>query len=134
MQKKARTGQNFTEAEARKIIMPVLEGLKFLHSKSIVHGNLKPSDILFDENQDVKIPGIVNSNYSGADFPSPEMKKGLEPTALSDIWSLGVIMHVMLTGRYPSKMENERVNTKLLDKCSKEAVDLMKIMLDPEQK
>ncbi|CAI2386256.1 unnamed protein product [Moneuplotes crassus] len=132
--KKARNGKKFSESEARKVISSILEGLKYSHSKGIIYGNIQPSDILLDSQNEVKMPGIANSNSSGSHFLSPEMKNGVNPTAASDIWSVGIILHLMLTSRYPSFTESSKVQTKLLDKVSEKAVEMIKNMLDQDQK
>lgn len=136
IQKKARNGINFTEKEARNIIKKSLTALKYCHSEGFVHGNLKPWDIMFDENKEVKIidflkipPNLANSNTSGLHYMAPEMKKWGKATGKTDIWSLGVILHVMLTGRYPFSGDSYKLNEKLFGKMSEEVVQLMTGML-----
>lgn len=139
IQKKARYEHNFSEKESRDITQKVLKTLKYWHSKGVVHGDLKPSDILFDSNNEIKLidflnvpDTIINSNTSGNRFASPEIKEGKHPTAKSDIWALGVILHVMLTGRYPIFNNSNTLSSKLSERISKNAWSLLKSMLDPK--
>ena len=51
------------------IIYQILKGLSYIHSKGIIHRNLKPANILIDENSNIKICGFGNAIYS-SDYES----------------------------------------------------------------
>ncbi|KAF8412791.1 hypothetical protein HHK36_000761 [Tetracentron sinense] len=97
----------------------VLEGLKYLHGMSIVHGDIKPSNLLINSKGEVKIADFGASrmvvgtrdscvSYTGTyTYMSPEM---LEPNRLSedhsdgyagDVWALGLTLLECYVGHFP---------------------------------
>ena len=86
--------------EAVKMAVQIAEGLGFAHKNNIVHGNLRPSNILFDAQDKVKIADFgLPSHYEGKKnwYAPPEHKA----SKLGDIYALGVILHQLLLNRTP---------------------------------
>ena len=84
------------------IISQIAKGLVFLHGKGIIHRDLKPSNILIGPNNAVMLAdfGLTRRLLSGEDtYCSPEQSSGRQITTASDIYSLGVVWHELLTGR-----------------------------------
>lgn len=96
------------------IAIRVAEGLQHAHNRNVVHCDIKPLNILIDNDLKPKIAdfGIAkmisnqtmvytNSIIGSVHYISPEQAEGGKVTNLSDIYSLGVVMFEMLTGQVP---------------------------------
>ena len=76
--------------------------MDFVHKNNIIHGNLRPSNVLFDANEVVKLSDFgLPIHYDGPAkknwYSPPERKASRQ----GDIYGMGVILHQMLTGRNP---------------------------------
>jgi serine/threonine-protein kinase len=114
-----REGAPLGEAETRRIASDVASGLAHAHERGLVHRDLKPANILFDSEGRAKIAdfGIARMGGTGtlteagtvlgtASYISPEQAAGLPAGPESDVYSLGVILFRMLTGRLPFESTN----------------------------
>ncbi|XP_022046206.2 death-associated protein kinase 2 isoform X1 [Acanthochromis polyacanthus] len=108
--------ESLSEEEATQFIKQILDGVQYLHSKRIAHFDLKPENImLLDRN--VTLPriklidfGLAHKIEAGADFKNifgtpefvaPEIVN-YEPLGLeADMWSIGVITYILLSGASP---------------------------------
>jgi serine/threonine-protein kinase len=101
-----------TVKEATSIAIQVGAGLEVAHNNQIVHRDIKPQNIIISREGKVKVTdfGIaksVSSNTNTSDamgsvhYTSPEQARGGYSDAKSDIYSLGIVMYEMVTGRVP---------------------------------
>ncbi len=117
--------------EVRLIISQIAAGLRAFHRKDMVHQDLKPENIIIDQFGTVKLIDFGSTGIAGlqeigspvetptlvgtVDYTAPEYHLGHKPTNRSDIFSLGVIVYEMLTGKLPytKGFENARSISRL---------------------
>jgi calcium-dependent protein kinase len=151
-------GANTNEAMVARTMRQVLSALAYIHAKGIVHRDMKPENILFDElgsEQNVKLvdfgeathldaSGLVEGVCGTSYYIAPEVLSGAY-NELCDVWSCGVIMYILLSGKVPFNGENDeeiiaRVRTGVYSltipefaNVSEEAIDLIKRMISPAE-
>ncbi|SPO29045.1 related to ser/thr protein kinases [Ustilago trichophora] len=144
------------EPEARRIFGQLCLAVAYVHSKGIVHRDLKLENILLDERCNVKLGDfgftreferkrLMETFCGTTGYASPEMLAGKKYTGEQvDIWSLGVILYALLCGALPFDDDDESVmKDKILrgqfeipDSLSEEAQDLVTSILqhDPSKR
>ena len=150
----------FDEKNMCQIIQQLLKALSFIHSKNIIHRDIKPENILFSDKKNYSSLKLIdfglatfckqdNKSVGTPFYMSPETIDG-NSTPLSDMWSLGVIVYQMITGKLPfdsddknddknhdslyQKIKNDDYNHELLDEaeCSDEARDFIEKSLQKD--
>ena len=109
----------FTPRNAIQIVVQVCKALEVSHAEGVIHRDLKPQNIMVDEQGKVSVMdfGIARSTemvggmtQTGAlvgtpEYMSPEQAKGQHLDARSDLFSLGIIFYELLTGYSPFKAD-----------------------------
>jgi TonB family protein len=95
-----------TVSEARQLLAPTLDALKYLHAQGIVHGQISPVNILARGDQlklavdSLRRTGDTCPTGATTPYDAPEKASGtIAPS--SDLWALGVTLHEALTARLP---------------------------------
>ena len=129
-------GALFSHAEARKITMQLCNALWVLHKLGAVHRDIKPENVIIrgseailidfdaslifksDTNQDTQILGTTG-------YAAPEQYGIVQTDERADIYSLGVLLNIMLTGKHPSKELASGRLGRIVQKCT---------MVNPEKR
>ncbi|KAL7536307.1 hypothetical protein ACHAXR_010970 [Thalassiosira sp. AJA248-18] len=107
----------FSEKDAARIIHSLLSSVSYLHSRDIIHRDIKPENILFTEKDNEQSPiklidfGLsirhnsrncepLTNTVGTAYYMAPEVLDGSYDRSC-DLWSVGVIAYIMLSGRPP---------------------------------
>src|SRR5919198_3450863 len=106
--------QRLPVAEVVRIVGQVAEALQLLHDEGIVHGEIKPTNILLEEDGSAKLvdfgiahlattTGVVKTETLAATaaYLAPERRQGEAVDARSDVYALGAVAYELLAGRRP---------------------------------
>uniref|UniRef100_A0A7S3QYD2 non-specific serine/threonine protein kinase n=1 Tax=Dunaliella tertiolecta TaxID=3047 RepID=A0A7S3QYD2_DUNTE len=116
---KAQKGKGLPEPLVWKFLIQSLLGLQHIHSKKIIHRDMKALNLFLDSNQNIKIGdlGIARALSDGSQFArslvgtpyylSPELCEDKPYNEKSDVWATGVVMYECCTGHYPFDAQNE---------------------------
>lgn len=149
----------FKEKDVQRLMRQILKGVSFLHRHNVVHLDLKPQNILLTSDRplgDIKIVDfglsrIVNNNeelreiMGTPEYVAPEILSYEPISTATDMWSIGVLAYVMLTGTSPFLGDDKQHTflnisqlnisfTEDFEGVSEHAVDFMKALLvrEPE--
>ncbi|KAG0496492.1 hypothetical protein HPP92_001010 [Vanilla planifolia] len=141
----------------RKIFHQLIDGISYCHDKGVYHRDLKPENVLVDVNGRIKISdfglsalthhlgndGLLHTTCGSPNYIAPEVlaNRGYDG-AMSDIWSCGVILYVILTAVLPFDDRNLAVlyqkifkgDTKIPKWLSIGAQNMLRRILDPNPK
>ena len=120
----------FSQAETKQIVKHLCQGLWVLHSMAAVHRDIKPENVIlrghdavlidFDAARLHKPEAEADTQVLGTTgFAAPEQYGLSQSDARTDIYSLGVLMNVMLTGQHPSKRLAEGRMGRIIEHCTR---------------
>lgn len=113
--------------EAREIARQICAGLAQAHRQGVIHGDLKCGNVILTAMPGAEVRavitdfGLASMNPAGLedaltnqlrgslDYMAPELFSGASPSVASDLYALGVIVHVMLTGKLPTPVKEPRL-------------------------
>jgi serine/threonine protein kinase len=100
--------------QSLKIATRILEGLAYAHNQGVLHRDIKPANIFITADDNVKIGDFGIAKVKGIDgltrvgstlgtphYSSPEQIRGQKMDAATDIYSLGITLYEMMTGKLP---------------------------------
>jgi eukaryotic-like serine/threonine-protein kinase len=105
-------------SQAIDIVVQILRAAQFAHRRGVIHRDLKPHNVILDEEGRVRVTdfGIARAGASDmtltgsimgtAQYLSPEQAQGYSVSETSDIYSVGVILYELLTGAVPFEGES----------------------------
>lgn len=107
-------GSRLTPAQAAQIGAQAAQGLAYAHARGIVHRDVKPANILFDDEGRVRVADFVVARVTGnvslgdaattaaaARYASPEQAQGHAVDGRSDVYSLALVLYEAVTGLVP---------------------------------
>ncbi|KAL4498649.1 hypothetical protein ABPG72_019767 [Tetrahymena utriculariae] len=113
----------FDENTVKRYMADIILAVEYLHSQNppIIHRDIKPENLILDENGRVKLVDFGWSNFKNRqrmtycgtlDYLAPEMILELGHDEKLDIWSLGVLIFELITGKAPfaAKVENANID------------------------
>ena len=123
------TGAKLTEKEARQVTMQLCQALHVLHSMGAVHRDGKPENVIlrgsdavlidFDAARIYKDESESDTQVLGTTgFAAPEQYGIFQSDERADIFSLGVLLNIMLTGKHPSREMAAGKMGRIVRKCT----------------
>ena len=123
-------GALFSAQETRQIVRQLCQALWVLHSMAAVHRDVKPENVIlrgadailidFDAARLHKPQAEADTQILGTTgFAAPEQYGLSQSDTRTDIYSLGVLMNVMLTGEHPSKRLAEGHMGRIVERCTR---------------
>ena len=149
---------NLPEERAKQLLFQLVEAVKYLNSFGIMHRDLKLENIMMTDTSDTASPVIVDfglakimgpqqqttESFGSVGYAAPEVLQRSPYSFSCDVWSLGCIAHVLVSGTLPFDHELERetirktlkeplsFKSKFWNKISGECKDLLAKMLVKE--
>lgn len=114
---------------AKRVLVSVCNALEILHQNNIVHRDIKPENIIISDDGrvvliDFNISRKVSPNTKDTvimgtvGYASPEQLGIAQSDARTDIYAMGVLLNVMLTGKHPSELLARGKVGKIVKKCT----------------
>ena len=130
----------FQLKDVKNIMFQLLKCVKCLHLNNIIHGNIKPENILIFDKNFIKLEDFShflyfqrNNSINDVLFISPEIIEKI-PNEKCDEWSLGVIMYYLLCGKYPfNGISKEEISNNILNNNFEQGEEFKKLSFDSQE-
>lgn len=120
---------NYRYRGAKRVLVAVCNALDVLHNNNIVHRDIKPENIIISDAGrivliDLNISRKISTNTKDTvimgtvGYASPEQLGVTSSDARADIYAMGVLLNVMLTGKHPSETLARGRSGKIVKKCT----------------
>ncbi|DAZ96454.1 TPA: hypothetical protein N0F65_006500 [Lagenidium giganteum] len=125
----------FAESKAKQLVQQVCHALSYMHSRNVVHADIKPENILIadDAADQMQIRLIdfgvayrehdilerlrsVHDGLGTVAYAAPEFITMQESGCAVDMWALGVVLYVILAGRHPFDVTNDATDAQLKER------------------
>jgi len=128
--------QDITSKEKLTVFSTLCDAVNYAHQMQVIHGDLKPANVIIDQHQQVKvldfgISQVITPAYDETDesetrqlhgiskgFASPELLNGDKPTVYSDVYALGNILANLATHSMPTHDRHYRQIKAIIDKAT----------------
>lgn len=114
LHKRLRAEGFFPEPVARRLVIQLLYAVEYFHGKGVVHRDLKPANMLLSEDEDFQVKiadfgfavlvgkeSFLTSFCGTTAYMAPEIIMDMNYGKPVDMWAIGVILYVMVSGEYP---------------------------------
>ena len=118
LQQAVEEGTGFSATEVVDIGIEICRAVTAVHEAGLVHGDIKPHNVMLAEDRRLVLMDLGVGRELGANssavlvgtplYMAPELLRGENPTIHSDIYSLGVLLFYLVTGKYPVRGQSLR--------------------------
>lgn len=131
LQKYIQNHRSITDFQGAKIMQAICRAVAYIHDQGVIHRDLKTANILLNDENDLETIKIIDFGLCERSlllsvneephagtliYMAPEVASKLEYTKSVDIWALGIIMHLVLTGDKHPFYEREKDNSESFKK------------------
>jgi serine/threonine-protein kinase len=130
-------GGRLPAEDAVRLMKQACEGVAAMHAQNLLHRDIRPENILITAGEIVKVTGLYSvkaltwgvkttkDQFAGrSSFSAPEELLGPASTEQSDVWSMGCVLYVLLSGRHPFFSPDEAFATAAARQALEEAPPL----------
>lgn len=98
-----------------KVAFGILMGIHHMHQNGVVHGDIKPENVMVDLEMNTKLidfnlscsfAHVLSYTMGTSNYMAPEMAKGTPRDEKIDIWSFGILLYTILTCSFPSALSS----------------------------
>eukprot|EP00605_Chrysophyceae_sp_TOSAG23-4_P002825 GSChrysophyteH1.ASY1.ANO1.3110.1 assembled CDS len=114
--------KRYTEDDARQLMLQILEGIRYIHSRGVIHRDIKPENLILNKknlDSNIKIVDFgfatltdeqdkLNFLCGTQGYMAPEVLLDRNYTTKCDMWAVGVVMYILLSGTMPFAINDNK--------------------------